>query len=71
MDEADIAQANQEHFERLALQRQRDLMPQGEALAECEDCGEPIPEKRRQAAPGCTRCIGCQNHYERQQKEFR
>lgn len=26
----------------------------------CEDCGEPIPEPRRRASPGCTRCIECQ-----------
>jgi phage/conjugal plasmid C-4 type zinc finger TraR family protein len=33
---------------------------------ECEDCEEPIPEGRRKAAPGCTRCIRCQEHFERQ-----
>jgi len=69
MDEADIAQANQEHFERLALQRQRDLMPRGEAAEECEDCGADIPEKRRQAAPGCTRCVFCQQRFERRVRE--
>ena len=26
----------------------------------CEDCGEEIPEGRRLAAPGCTRCKDCQ-----------
>ncbi|ELO0933425.1 TPA: TraR/DksA family transcriptional regulator, partial [Pseudomonas aeruginosa] len=26
----------------------------------CEDCGEQIPEARRQAAPGCECCISCQ-----------
>jgi len=71
MDEADLAQANQEQFERLALQRQRGSMPQGEALAECEDCGRAIPEKRRQAVPGCTRCVRCQQTSERKRKEFR
>lgn len=30
----------------------------------CEDCGEPIPEARRAAIPGCTRCVACQTeHY--------
>ena len=71
MDDADIAQANREHFDRLALQRQLNSMPTGEAAAECEECGDPIPEKRRQVAPGCTRCIGCQHHYERKLKDFR
>jgi phage/conjugal plasmid C-4 type zinc finger TraR family protein len=27
----------------------------------CDDCGESIPQKRREAAPGCTRCITCQD----------
>ena len=71
MDEADRAQADQEQFERLALQRQRGAMPQGAALTECEDCGRAIPEKRRQAAPGCTRCVRCQQTFERNAKEFR
>lgn len=32
----------------------------------CIDCGEAIPEKRRQAVPGCRRCIDCQTDFERQ-----
>lgn len=30
------------------------------------DCGEPIPEARRQAMPGCRRCIDCETFIERQ-----
>lgn len=30
----------------------------------CIECGEKIPEVRRKAAPGCTRCIDCQTDYE-------
>lgn len=67
MDDADIAQRNQEHFDRLALQRQLDSMPQGEAAEECEDCGHEIPVARRRAAPGCRRCVACQQRYERNQ----
>lgn len=26
----------------------------------CEDCGIDIPLKRRQAVPGCQRCVTCQ-----------
>lgn len=37
----------------------------GEGPRECEDCGEPIPEARRQAVPGCTRCVRCQEKFER------
>ena len=68
MDDVDLAQANQERFERKALAAQLASMPSGEAAEECEDCGEPIPEARRKAAPGCTRCIGCQQHFERRLK---
>ncbi|RMX07433.1 TraR/DksA family transcriptional regulator [Allofranklinella schreckenbergeri] len=38
------------------------------ALRECEDCGEPIPQARRQALPGVRRCVGCQEQYEQQQR---
>lgn len=27
---------------------------------DCIDCGEEIPEKRRNAIKGCMRCISCQ-----------
>lgn len=30
----------------------------------CQDCGEPIPEKRMNAVPGATRCIGCQEAHD-------
>lgn len=35
-------------------------MPSGEALEECENCGEPIPERRRAALPGVRTCVACQ-----------
>jgi phage/conjugal plasmid C-4 type zinc finger TraR family protein len=34
--------------------------PRGEGLRECEDCGEEIPELRRQAAPWAVCCVRCQ-----------
>lgn len=43
-----------------AVQRARVALPQGEALTHCEECGEPIPEPRRQAVPGARRCVACQ-----------
>lgn len=42
--------------------------PLGSSLENCDDCGQPIPEKRRQAAVGCTRCIQCQTAYEKGHK---
>ncbi|MCD1634474.1 TraR/DksA C4-type zinc finger protein [Martelella mediterranea] len=33
---------------------------------ECADCGEPIPEPRRKAAPFARRCAACQSECERE-----
>ena len=33
--------------------------PVGESLAECPECGEPIPEARRAALPGVKLCVDC------------
>ena len=44
-----------------AVLRARALTPNGgESAEECDDCGEPIPQKRREALPGVRTCIGCQ-----------
>jgi phage/conjugal plasmid C-4 type zinc finger TraR family protein len=32
---------------------------------ECADCGEDIPDERREAVAGCTRCVDCQTKFER------
>ncbi len=39
-------------------------VPVGESLAECADCGEPIPEARRLARPGVKLCFDCQQEHE-------
>ncbi|MEC7763852.1 MAG: DksA/TraR family C4-type zinc finger protein [Pseudomonadota bacterium] len=45
-----------EELERMRARR----APVGESLAECAECGEPIPEARRKALPGVKICIECQ-----------
>lgn len=35
--------------------------PEGESLAFCAECDEPIPEARRAAVPGVKLCIDCQS----------
>lgn len=35
---------------------------------DCGDCGEPIPEARRTAQPGCQLCIACQRRMEKTNK---
>jgi phage/conjugal plasmid C-4 type zinc finger TraR family protein len=43
-----------------AIAAARLRMPDGESAEECDDCGEPIPPKRRQALPGVRTCVACQ-----------
>jgi len=35
--------------------------PVGVAASFCEDCDAPIPEQRRRAVRGVTRCVSCQD----------
>ena len=44
-----------------AVLRARALMPHGDSAEECDDCGEPIPKKRRKALPGVRTCVACQS----------
>jgi phage/conjugal plasmid C-4 type zinc finger TraR family protein len=43
-----------------AVKSARARLPAGESAALCEECGEPIPERRRQALPGVRTCVQCQ-----------
>ncbi|ELC9554498.1 TraR/DksA C4-type zinc finger protein [Vibrio alginolyticus] len=36
-----------------------------ESAHECGECGDSIPEKRRQKVPGCIYCTQCQSELER------
>ena len=44
-----------------AVTRARANMPTGESPTHCIECGEPIPERRRQAVPGARLCVPCQS----------
>ena len=43
-----------------AVNRARLNVPSGESAKECDDCGEPIPKRRRDALPGVRTCVSCQ-----------
>ncbi|HCU88911.1 MAG TPA: DksA/TraR family C4-type zinc finger protein [Gammaproteobacteria bacterium] len=43
-----------------AVKLVRNQMAHGESLEECENCGIKIPDARRQAVLGATRCVACQ-----------
>jgi phage/conjugal plasmid C-4 type zinc finger TraR family protein len=48
-----------------AVQAARLRMPAGESADDCDDCGEPIPVKRRAALPGVRTCVACQSERDR------
>lgn len=42
------------------VQNARARLPRGESALACVECGDEIPEARRNALPGVTTCIACQ-----------
>jgi phage/conjugal plasmid C-4 type zinc finger TraR family protein len=53
-----------------AVQRARSQLGRGESLSHCEECGEKIPEARRQAVPGVRLCIKCQAERDKEEARF-
>lgn len=52
-----------------AVKRARDRLPEGESATECDDCGDPIPERRRAAVPGVRLCVKCQSEADEAQSQ--
>jgi phage/conjugal plasmid C-4 type zinc finger TraR family protein len=48
-----------------AIERARAQLSGGPSLTHCAECGEAIPEARRQAVPGVKLCIACQAEVDR------
>ena len=44
-----------------AVLRARAQLAAGESAKECDDCGGPIPKRRREALPGVRTCVTCQS----------
>jgi len=44
-----------------AVQRARSRLPAGASRRHCEECGDAIPEARREAIPGVRFCVACQS----------
>ncbi|MDI5987597.1 DksA/TraR family C4-type zinc finger protein [Halomonas sp. M4R5S39] len=53
-----------------ALQRARSELPRGESLKHCEECGDEIPQARREAVPGVRLCIACQSELDKRRTAF-
>lgn len=62
-DEADRAAVLTDAWVERCLGARLRTLHQPGAL-ECDTCGEPIPERRRQAMPSATRCAPCQDKME-------
>lgn len=80
-DEVDIAQnlIINEMVERLSMREKESFTKLNNALQRieegsfglCEECEEPIGEKRLQAVPYCTTCISCAEQQERMARQYR
>ncbi|MCW2484735.1 TraR/DksA family transcriptional regulator [Candidatus Symbiopectobacterium sp. NZEC127] len=65
----------------LVQQRQQEMLEhhianarntqRGVSAFECEDCDQPIPEARRLAIVGVTRCATCQDIHELKGRHYR
>ncbi|HEB1248021.1 TPA: C4-type zinc finger protein YbiI [Escherichia albertii] len=53
-----------------AIARARGEIPRGESLYECEECGAPIPQARRETIPGVRLCIHCQQEKDLQKPVY-
>lgn len=59
-DQFDLAQELDARYRAQAIEDQaRRSLKDGPSRKICLECGESIPQKRREASPGCTHCISC------------
>ena len=73
-EEAEMAQIHSLHINMNAVaevRKQLEAQRSQPSLAECEECGEDIPEARRAAIPGVRLCIYCQERAERFKANYR
>lgn len=50
------------------IARVRGSIGKGASAEFCEECGEPIPQARRDAVPGVQFCLACQQARDKQHK---
>jgi phage/conjugal plasmid C-4 type zinc finger TraR family protein len=51
-----------------AIDRAKSQLPSGPGLLHCENCGQEIPEARRNAIAGVRMCIACQEIADRERQ---
>ena len=49
------------------IKRARSELPSGPGRENCEECGERIPDARREALPGVRFCVTCQETLDQEQ----
>jgi len=67
-EEAEVAQIRSLQMHLGALNKVQEKLAEQrrfESLFECIECGDPIPEARRQVIKGCTMCVYCQELLEK------
>lgn len=72
-EEAEMAQLHSIHLHLNAIGKVQEALAKQRSqpsLEECDDCGEDIPKQRRDSIPGVTRCVYCQELFERRQKGY-
>ncbi|MGE0385075.1 MAG: DksA/TraR family C4-type zinc finger protein [Gammaproteobacteria bacterium] len=52
------------------ISRAQSRLPAGPSLRHCEECGELIPEARRQVIAGVRLCVGCQEERDQSETQF-
>ncbi|MEZ8761407.1 TraR/DksA C4-type zinc finger protein [Vibrio splendidus] len=70
-DVIDQASGFESQFTEVALTNQlarAKHVNQRESAQECGECGDPIPEARRQHISGCQYCTQCQSELERMKR---
>lgn len=45
------------------------LGAEGESLTHCEECGDEIPQRRREAVPGVRLCVACQEELDQHERD--
>lgn len=65
MDIIDLAMMVEAAERERALKKVRDEAAKRSSARFCVDCDVPISEARRQAVPGATRCVRCQDIFEK------
>jgi len=53
-----------------AIKQARSEMPVGESLTHCDECGNAIPEARREAIAGVRFCVNCQSELDKKKVAF-